>query len=118
MYAPPQIIETEVFARLPDKFRHKDPDNAWAIVNRRGVPVDSFLEGPSFDRDGQLTLVERLSAADAARHDLARLGDVAFENGKIFVVDGLHAFGGEAAKFLAAGKTAHGHRFVLTNSWG
>jgi gluconolactonase len=58
MYAPPQIIETEVFARLPDKFRHKDPDNAWAIVNRRGVPVDSFLEGPSFDRDGQLYVVD------------------------------------------------------------
>jgi gluconolactonase len=58
MYAPPQIIETEVFARLPDKFRRKDPDNAWAIVNRRGVPVDSFLEGPSFDRDGQLYIVD------------------------------------------------------------
>jgi gluconolactonase len=58
MYAPPQIIETEVFARLPDKFRRKDPDNAWAIVNRRGVPVDSFLEGPSFDRDGQLYVVD------------------------------------------------------------
>ena len=58
MYAPPEIIETEVFARLPDKFRRKDPDNAWAIVNRRGVPVDSFLEGPSFDRDGQLYIVD------------------------------------------------------------
>ncbi len=58
MYAPPQIIETEVFARLPDKFRRNDPDNAWAIVNRRGVPVDSFLEGPSFDRDGQLYVVD------------------------------------------------------------
>lgn len=58
MYAPPQNIETEVFARLPDKFRRKDPDNAWAIVNRRGVPVDSFLEGPSFDRDGHLYVVD------------------------------------------------------------
>jgi len=58
MYAPPQNIETEVFARLPDKFRRKDPDNPWAIVNRRGVPVDSFLEGPSFDRDGQLYVVD------------------------------------------------------------
>ena len=52
MFAPPQLIETEIFARLPDKFRRKDPDNAWAIVNRRGIPVDSFIEGPSFDRDG------------------------------------------------------------------
>ena len=37
MYAPPEIIETEIFARLPDKFRRKDPDNAWVIVNRRGL---------------------------------------------------------------------------------
>jgi hypothetical protein len=42
MFAPPPVIETEVFARLPNKFRRKDPDNAWAIVNRRGIPVDSL----------------------------------------------------------------------------
>lgn len=58
MYAPPDIIETTVFARLPDKFRRKDKDNAWAIVNRRGLPADSFIEGPSFDRDGNLYIVD------------------------------------------------------------
>jgi gluconolactonase len=58
MYAPPEIIETTVFARLPDKFRRKDKDNAWAIVNRRGLPADSFIEGPSFDRDGNLYIVD------------------------------------------------------------
>jgi gluconolactonase len=59
MFAPPQIIQTEVFARLPDKFRRRrDTQNSWAIVNRRGAPVDSFIEGPSFDRDGNLYIVD------------------------------------------------------------
>ena len=58
MFAPPPIIETEVFARVPDKFRRKDLDNAWAIVNRRGLPADSFIEGPSFDRAGNLYIVD------------------------------------------------------------
>ncbi|MDB5577227.1 MAG: gluconolactonase [Bradyrhizobium sp.] len=58
MFTAPPLIKTEVFARLPDKFRRKDPDNAWAIVNRRGVPADSFIEGPSFNRDGNLYIVD------------------------------------------------------------
>lgn len=58
MYAPPAEIKTEVFARLPDKFRRKDLDNAWSLVNRRGLVADSFLEGPSFDRDGNLYVVD------------------------------------------------------------
>jgi gluconolactonase len=58
MYAPPEDIKTEVFARLPDKFRRKDPDNAWSLVNRRGQTADSFIEGPSFDRDGNLYIVD------------------------------------------------------------
>jgi gluconolactonase len=58
MYTPPEEIRTEVFARLPDKFRRKDPDNAWSVVNRRGLVADSFIEGPSFDRDGNLYIVD------------------------------------------------------------
>ena len=58
MFAPPPDIVTTVFARLPDEYRKPDPGNAWAIVNRRGVPVDSFLEGPSFDRHGNLYVVD------------------------------------------------------------
>ena len=58
MFAPPEEIATEVFARLPDRFRRKDPANAWAMANRRGAAADSFLEGPSFDRDGNLYVVD------------------------------------------------------------
>ncbi|MGB3864981.1 MAG: SMP-30/gluconolactonase/LRE family protein [Xanthobacteraceae bacterium] len=58
MFAPPEIVDTIVFARLPDKFRRNEPNNEWAIVNRRGSPTDSFIEGPSFDRDGNLYIVD------------------------------------------------------------
>jgi gluconolactonase len=98
MFAPPQLIETEVFARLPDKFRRKDPDNAWAIVNRRGVPVDSFIEGPSFDRDGNLYIVDipygrifRISPAGEfelmAEYDGEPNGLKIARDGRIFITD-------------------------------
>ena len=59
-------------------------------------------EARALDRDGELPLVERLRAGDAARDDLAGLGDVALQGGEILVVDGLDAFGREAAELLAA----------------
>src|SRR5262245_24103819 len=61
----------------------------------------------------ELPLIERLRAGDAARNDLARLGDVALQRGQILVVDVLHAFGGEAAELLAAGKTAVAATFSI-----
>src|SRR6185437_3825854 len=63
-------------------------------------------EACALDRDGELALIERLRTRDAARNDLARLGDVALERGEILVIDVLHALGGEAAELLAAGEAA------------
>jgi len=49
VFAAPPVIETEVFARVPDDLRQKhDPRH------QSGVPRDCFIEGPSFDRDGNL----------------------------------------------------------------
>lgn len=101
MFAPPPLIETEVFARLPDKFRRKDPDNAWAIVNRRSVPVNSFIEGPSFDRDGNLYIVDipygrifRISPAGEfeliAEYDGEPNGLKIARDGRIFITDYRH----------------------------
>jgi gluconolactonase len=101
MFAPPQPIETEVFARLPDKFRRNDPNNAWAIVNRRGIPVDSFIEGPSFDRDGNLYIVDipygrifRISPAGVfqlvAEYDGEPNGLKIARDGRIFITDYRH----------------------------
>lgn len=58
LFGPPKVLETEVFASLPERFRKIDPNNAWARANKRGKAVDSFLEGPSFDRDGYLWVTD------------------------------------------------------------
>ena len=54
---PPQVIEARVLTRLPDSFRSKRR-NEWSDANKPGHEVDSFLEGPSFDRDGNLFVVD------------------------------------------------------------
>ncbi len=56
--APPEIIETEVFARLPDSLRRKPEESFWARMQHPGENVDCFLEGPAFDRDGNLWCVD------------------------------------------------------------
>lgn len=58
LFSPPKLIETEIFARLPDKFRHTNVATAWALANKRGKRVDSFIEGPSFDREGYLWITD------------------------------------------------------------
>jgi gluconolactonase len=56
--APPRLIETKVFSAMPDAFRRKDARTDWADANRRGQPTDCFIEGPSFDADGNLYVVD------------------------------------------------------------
>jgi gluconolactonase len=55
---PPRLIETRLFSAMPDKFRRKGEQTDWADANRSGVPTDSFIEGPSFDKDGNLYIVD------------------------------------------------------------
>ena len=52
-FKPPQLIETELFMSMPKKFRRKRR-SAWSDPNRQGAEVECFLEGPSFDRKGNL----------------------------------------------------------------
>ena len=49
--------EARAFASLPDRYRKKKR-TAWSDPNRQGAAVDSFLEGPSFDRKGNLWCVD------------------------------------------------------------
>ena len=53
----PQVIEARVLTRLPDAFRKKQRTE-WSDANKPGHEVDSFLEGPTFDRDGNLYVVD------------------------------------------------------------
>jgi len=43
---------------MPDKFRRKGVRTDWADANRPGIATDSFIEGPSFDKDGNLYIVD------------------------------------------------------------
>jgi gluconolactonase len=56
-FTPPQVIEARVLTRLPDPFRKKRR-NAWADANKPGHEIDSFLEGPTFDRAGNLYVTD------------------------------------------------------------
>jgi gluconolactonase len=55
---PPRLIETKVFSAMPDNFRRKGVRTDWADANRGWHPVDCFIEGPSFDAQGHLYIVD------------------------------------------------------------
>lgn len=48
----------EVWTRLPNEFRKRVPPTPWAAANKSGQTLDCFLEGPSFDRDGNLLVTD------------------------------------------------------------
>jgi gluconolactonase len=56
-FTPPQAIEARVLTRLPDSFRRKRRTE-WCDANKPGHEIDSFLEGPSFDRAGNLYVTD------------------------------------------------------------
>lgn len=97
MFAAPPVIETKVFARVPDELRaHQNPRH------QSGVPRDCFIEGPSFDRDGNLYVTNipygqifKVSPAGVfsvvATYDGEPNGLKIHRDGRIFIAD--HARG-------------------------
>jgi len=57
LFPPPEHLRAEIFTRMPDRFRRK-VRTPWADFNKAGHPADSFLEGPSFDRAGNLWVTD------------------------------------------------------------
>ncbi|HEU0204769.1 MAG TPA: SMP-30/gluconolactonase/LRE family protein [Burkholderiaceae bacterium] len=55
--APPTVIDARVLASLPAALR-RQVASEWASANKPGHIVDSFLEGPAFDRGGNLYLTD------------------------------------------------------------
>src|SRR5258706_12169777 len=89
--------EARRFPSLPAKFR-KRRRTAWSDPNRQGAAVDSFLEGPSFDRKGNLWCVDipfgRIFRIDpkgewelAVQYDGWPNGLKIHKDGRIFVAD-------------------------------
>jgi gluconolactonase len=101
MYAAPPEIESEVFTRLPEDFYHRGEPAAWSRVARPGKDVRAFLEGPAFDRTGNLYCVDiphgrifRISPDGAwtiaAEYDGEPNGLKIHRDGRIFIADHLH----------------------------
>jgi len=58
LFASPKDVATSVFARLPDALKDADANNEWVAGQPLGMPARSLLEGPSFDREGNLWCVD------------------------------------------------------------
>jgi gluconolactonase len=56
-FTPPEVIEAKVLTRMPDGLR-KAVRSEWADANKPGHVADCFLEGPCFDRQGNLYLTD------------------------------------------------------------
>ena len=54
---PPQIRQLEVFTSLPAQFR-QPKRSVWGDANQGGREIDSFLEGPVFDAQGNLYVTD------------------------------------------------------------
>jgi hypothetical protein len=52
-FTPPTVIPARVLTRVPDSFR-KAVRTDWCDANKPGSRIDCFLEGPTFDRTGNL----------------------------------------------------------------
>ena len=90
-------IEVRRFTSLPPKFRRRRR-TAWSDANRQGATLDSFLEGPSFDRNGNLYCVDipfgRVFRIDprgdwdlVAQYDGWPNGLKIHKDGRIFIAD-------------------------------
>ena len=58
LYPPPTQITAKIWTSMPEEFRIRDVVSEWTRGNRPGQQIDSFLEGPSFDRDGNLWVTD------------------------------------------------------------
>jgi gluconolactonase len=97
MFEAPERIASEVFAELPSGCR-APRQSRWGDARRGGKPVHSFLEGPAFDRDGNLWFTDipfgRIFRADpqgrvslAAEYDGEPNGLKIRADGRIFITD-------------------------------
>ncbi|HEY5292045.1 MAG TPA: SMP-30/gluconolactonase/LRE family protein [Burkholderiales bacterium] len=58
MFAAPQLIATEVFAEVPQSLRRTSVPAERLGAGKGGLPAGCFLEGPAFDREGNLYVVD------------------------------------------------------------
>ena len=98
MFPEPRIVESRIHAVLPEEFRIREGESAFARDLFRGRKVGSFLEGPAFDPHGNLHMVDiafgrilKLAPDGAwsvtARYDGHPNGMKRHPDGRLFVAD-------------------------------
>ena len=101
MFSPPTTMVAEVFAKIPDSFSRAGHPSQWVDMQLHGTPTASFLEGPAFDRDGNLWVTDipygRLFKIDpggkvslAAEYDGEPNGLKFHKDGRGFIADHRH----------------------------
>jgi gluconolactonase len=58
MFAAPPRIEADVFVKIPAELGITGRKSYWASIQFGGADTPTFLEGPSFDREGNLWVVD------------------------------------------------------------
>ncbi len=58
LFAPPELVGTEVFAEVPAKLRKSGTPPERLAAGKGPIPAGCFLEGPAFDRAGNLYMVD------------------------------------------------------------
>ena len=100
-FTPPELIEAELFATVPAHLRKKGHPSSWIDANHPGSGIDCFLEGPAFDREGNLYCVDipygrifRLSPRGTwdvfAEYDGWPNGLAVHRDGRVFIADYRH----------------------------
>lgn len=115
-FTPPAVISARVLTRLPDSFRERRRTD-WCDANKPGHEIDSFLEGPSFDREGNLYVTDipfgrifrispQLEWSLVARYDGWPNGLAIHRDGSLWIADyrrGLLRIDADAARRPRAG---------------
>ncbi len=129
MFGAPPVIETTIFARVPDMLSRAGGRSPWVDALREGAPTPSFLEGPSFDREGNLWVTDipwgRLfritpdgTLSLALEYDGEPNGLKFHRDGRAFITDhkhGIMAFDPRSGKITPCLERARFERFKGVN---
>ena len=127
-FKPLELIKAEVFTSMPKKFRNRQR-TGWSDPNRQGAEVECFLEGPAFDRAGNLYIVDtpfgrifRISAKGewdlVVQYDGWPNGMKFHKDGRLFIADykkGLLVLDVKTAKIETLLETAYSEGFKGLN---
>src|SRR5205814_10410904 len=109
MFAAPERIPARVFARIPEQLGVRDRKSIWVDTQMHGAPTPTFLEGPSFDRVGNLFVVDipwgRMfkitpfgKVSVAGEYDGERNGLKFHKDGRAFMADQRHGLTGSCPR--------------------